>query len=171
MSVMKEIQFPLSIRWRGGGIAHAHARGKDSLTLATPAEFRSGLAGHWTPEDLLVLSAASSFTLSLAAIAERDNYPLVGAEITATGHMSRRDDGRFGFTVIEVDACLETLPGHEDDVQYAASKAQRSCLITPALDVPVHVAVTVESIPGAPHSQKEEAGLATVGERRFQTGD
>ena len=66
MSVMKEMQFPVSVRWRGGQIAHAHARGKYPLALATPPEFRSGLAGYWTPEDLFVTSVASCFALTLA---------------------------------------------------------------------------------------------------------
>jgi hypothetical protein len=31
MTVMKEMQFPVSIRWRGGRLAHADAPDKDSL--------------------------------------------------------------------------------------------------------------------------------------------
>jgi osmotically inducible protein OsmC len=143
MSLMKEMQFPVAIRWRGGRIVRADARGKDGLALATPPEFRSGLAGYWTPEDLLVTSAASCFALTLAAIAERHGAPLLDATVTATGHMSGRDDGRFGFTVIEIDAGLETTPGGEESVRQAAAEAERSCLVSRALDVPVHIAVTV----------------------------
>jgi organic hydroperoxide reductase OsmC/OhrA len=148
MSVMKEMQFPVSVRWRGGRVAYAHARGKDSLALATPPEFRSGLDGYWTAEDLLVTSAASCFALTLAAVAERHDAPLLDATVTATGHMSRRDDGRFGFTVIEIDATLETVPGGEDAVRSAAVEAERACLVSHALDVPVHIAVTIEPVDG-----------------------
>ena len=35
MSVMKEMQFPVSVRWRGGRLAHADADGKEPLQLAT----------------------------------------------------------------------------------------------------------------------------------------
>ena len=147
MSVMKEMQFPVSVRWRGGKTALAQAEGKAELALATPPEFRSGLAGYWTPEDLLVTSAASCFALTLAAVAQRRDVPLLDATVTATAHMSRRDDGRFGFTVIEVDARLETTPGREEEVRHAAEEAERHCLVSGALDVPVHVAVTVEEIP------------------------
>jgi organic hydroperoxide reductase OsmC/OhrA len=148
MSVMKEMQFPVSVRWRGGRVAHAHARGNDQLALAAPPEFRSGLDGYWTAEDLLVTSAASCFALTLAAVAERHDAPLLDATITATGHMSRRDDGRFGFTVIEIDAVLETASGGEDSVRRAAAEAERACLVSYALDVPVHIAVTIESVGG-----------------------
>ena len=109
MSVMKEMQFPVSVRWRGGRLARAESRDKEPLELATPPEFRSGLAGYWSPEDLLVAATCSCFMLTLAAIAERREVPLLDATVSATGHMSRRDDGRFGFTVIEVDA----VPGDD----------------------------------------------------------
>lgn len=143
MSVMKELQFPVSVRWRGGRLSRAESGGKDALELATPPEFRGGLAGYWTPEDLLVTAVCSCFVLTLAAVAERREAPLLDATVTATGHMSRRDDGRFGFTVIEVDAQLETIPGGEEAVRTAATIAEDRCLVAQALDVPVHVAVAV----------------------------
>jgi organic hydroperoxide reductase OsmC/OhrA len=160
MSVMKEMQFPVAVRWRGGRVTHAHAPGKDGLALATPPEFRGGLAGYWTPEDLLVTSAASCFALTLAAIAERNDLPLLDATVTATGHMSRRDDGRFGFTVIEIDAVLETTPDGEDAVRRAATEAERCCLVRRALDVPVHVAVSIETTPEPGRGARAEGPVA-----------
>lgn len=152
MSVMKEMQFPVSVRWRGGRLARADACDKDSLELATPPEFRGGLAGYWSPEDLLVASAASCFALTLAAVAERREAPLLDATITATGHITRRDDGRFGFIVIEIDAFLETIPGAERAVSSAAAIAEERCLVSQALDVPVHVAVQVKAAELASHT-------------------
>jgi organic hydroperoxide reductase OsmC/OhrA len=146
MSVWKEMQFPVAVHWRGGRLARAEVDGKVSLELGTPPEFRGGVAGYWSPEDLLVMSVASCFVLTLAAVAEHLDAPLLDVSATATGHMSRRDDGRFGFTVIEVDARLETLPGGEDVVRSAARAAEQRCLVAHALDVPVHVAVSVETV-------------------------
>lgn len=146
MSVMKELQFPVSTRWRGGRLARAESRGKEPLQLATPPEFRGGLEGYWSPEDLLVASVASCFELTLAAVAERSEAPLLDATVTATGHVSRRDDGSFGFTVIELDALLETVPGGEDAVRAAAAKAEKRCLIRRALEIPVHLAVEVRAV-------------------------
>jgi organic hydroperoxide reductase OsmC/OhrA len=157
MSVMKEMQFPVSIRWRGGRLVNADAPDKDPLELATPPEFRSGVAGYWSPEELLVTAAASCFALTLAAVAERREAPLLDAVVTATGHMSRRDDGRFGFTVIEIDALLETIPGGDQAVASAATAAEQLCLITQALDVPVHVGVDVKSVTDAVVSEPVKA--------------
>lgn len=146
MPVMKEMQFPISMRWRGGRLARADSRDKESLELATPPEFRGGIGGYWSPEDLLVASAAACFVLTLAAVAERREAPLIDVTASATGHMSRRDDGRFGFTVIEIDAELETVPEGEEAVRAAAKAAEHRCLISQALDVPVHVATSVKVV-------------------------
>jgi organic hydroperoxide reductase OsmC/OhrA len=146
MPVFKEMQFPVSVRWRGGRLVSTESTGKEPITVATPPEFRDGVAGYWSPEDLFVGAVASCFTLTLAAVAERGEAPLLDATVTATGHMSHRDDGRFGFFAVEIDASLETIPGGEDAVRRAARIAEERCLVTQALDVPVHLAVTVNTI-------------------------
>ena len=51
-----------------------------------------------------------------------------------------------GFTVIELNAVLETVPGGEKAVRAAAAAAEERCLIEQAPDVPVHVAVEVEAV-------------------------
>jgi peroxiredoxin-like protein len=146
MSVMKEMQFPISLRWRGGRLARADARHKESLELATTAEFRGGLTGFWSPEELLVASAASCFVLTLAAVAERREVPLIDVTVKAMGHVTPRDHGRFRFTVIEVEAELETVPGGEEAVAAAARVAEDRCLISQALEIPVHITVAVRAV-------------------------
>lgn len=146
MAVFKEMQFPVSIRWRGGRLASMESFGKEPIEVATPPEFRNGVPGYWSPEDLLVASTAACFTLTLAAVAESGGAPLLDATVTATGHVSHRDDGRFGFVVSEIDATLETIAGGEDRVRRAARVAEERCLVTQALDVPVHLAVDVKTI-------------------------
>lgn len=145
MAVMKEMQFPVSIRWRGGHLARADAGGRESLEIATPPEFRGGLAGYWSPEELLVAATATCFALTLAAVAERRQVPLLDAAVGGTGHMGRRADGRYGFTVIELSAVLDTLPGNEDGIAAAADAARDRCFVTRALDVPVHVGVEIRT--------------------------
>lgn len=145
MTTMKELQFPVTIRWRGGHLARADAPERESLELATPPEFHGGLEGYWSPEDLLVTSTASCFALTLAALAERRQLPLLDVSVSATGHMGRRDDGRFGFTVIELNAVLDTLSGSESGIEAAAHAAEGHCFVTRALDVPVHVGIEVRA--------------------------
>jgi organic hydroperoxide reductase OsmC/OhrA len=145
MSVMKEMQFPVSVRWRGGKVALADAHGDELLQVATPPEFNGGTGGHWSPEDMLVAATASSFALTAAAVAQKRGVPLLDATVSATGHIAHRADGRLGFTVIELEAALETSPGNEDAVRSAARAAEKHCLISQALDVPVHLGIHVYS--------------------------
>ncbi len=141
MSIVKALRFPVSVRWRGGRLTGLSAVGKPDLEVATPPEFRGGVAGVWSPEDLLVASAATCFAVTLVAIAERMQVPMRALEVTGTGHVSKRDDGRFGFVAIELDVALETSPERIEAAERAAEVAEERCLVSMALDIPVHVAV------------------------------
>jgi organic hydroperoxide reductase OsmC/OhrA len=62
------------------------------------------------------------------------------------GHVSQRQDGRFGFVAIELDVRLVTDPEDVEAAERAARRAKDACLVSLALDVPVHVNVTVEQL-------------------------
>ena len=53
-------------------------------------------------------------------------------------------------------ALSEPTARGEDAVRCAAVEAEKLCLVSPALDVPVHVAVTIETAP-EPAGDREEA--------------
>ncbi len=150
MSTVKALRFPVDVRWRGGRLTAVAAPGKPELEVATPSEFRGGIAGVWSPEDLLVAATASCFAVTLVAIAERIEVPLRALEVMGTGHVSKRDDGRFGFVAIELDVALETVTGRIEAAKRAARLAEERCLVSMALDVPVHVAIDVREEASAP---------------------
>ena len=135
--------FPLTVRWISGRRTVASVHGKDDLEVATPPEFRGGVEGVWSPEDLLVASVASCFTVTLLAIAERHGIPLRGVEADARGHVTQRRDGPFGFTEIVLHAVVDTEVGFEHDVRDAAEAAERGCLIGCSVDFPVRVELDV----------------------------
>jgi organic hydroperoxide reductase OsmC/OhrA len=101
----------------------AESFGKPPLEVATPPEFPGGIAGVWSPEDLLVTATASCYAVTLAAIAERREIPLHGLKVSGTGHVSRPDDGRFGFVAIELDAEIETNAASVRAAETAATVA------------------------------------------------
>lgn len=147
MTTMKTQRFPVDVRWTGGQLTRVSASGKPELTVATPPEFRGGIEGVWSPEDLLVGSVASCYAVTLAAIAERRGLPLRTLEVRGAGDVTRRLDGRFCFTVVELEVILETDPGHEAEARFAAEAAEQACLVATSLDTPVHVEVDVRSAP------------------------
>jgi organic hydroperoxide reductase OsmC/OhrA len=97
-----------------------------------------------------VAAAATCFALTLAAVAERREVPLLDASVEAAGHIGRRVDGSLGFLVIELEALLETIPGAEESVRRAAALAEERCVVAQALDVPVHVDVRVRAVAASP---------------------
>jgi hypothetical protein len=52
MSAFKAYRFPVSVKWREGRRTQASAPGKPEPEVATPPEFKGGIAGVWSPEDL-----------------------------------------------------------------------------------------------------------------------
>jgi peroxiredoxin-like protein len=138
MSTVKALRFPAAIEWRGGRLTHATAPGKHALDVATPPEFKGGLPGVWSPEDLLVAATASCFAVTLAAVAEHSGVELTALRVDGLGHVERGADGRFGFTVIELGVEVEAK-AEWSLVERLVAKAERNCLVTLALDVPVHL--------------------------------
>ena len=122
------------------------APGKPPLEVATPPEFKHVIAGFWCPEELLVGAVASCYELTLVAIAERLDVPLLQLTVAATGHVESGRDG-YGFTVIDLDVELETGAAHEAQAHRAAELAERHCIVGRALEVPIHVRVSVTASP------------------------
>ena len=146
MSMVKALRFPVTIRQKHGRLTRAASADKPELEIATPPEFHGGIKGVWTPEDLLVTSAASCYAVTLVAVAERRGIPIHDLRVHGTGHVSKRDDRRFGFVVIELTAELETDAELVEAANVAARHAESSCLIAQALDVPVHVRMNVRPL-------------------------
>jgi organic hydroperoxide reductase OsmC/OhrA len=69
VSIVKALQFRASVGWRGDRLTHVSAPGKPALEVVTPPEFRGGVPGKWSSEDLLVAATASCFALTFTAIA------------------------------------------------------------------------------------------------------
>jgi organic hydroperoxide reductase OsmC/OhrA len=143
VSIFQELQFAVSVHFDGGRILRATPRDAEPLVVATPPEFHAGVPGHWGPEDLLIASVATCYAVTFVAIAERREVPVYALDVTGTGHLSKRDDGSFGFVAIELTARVETAPELAGAAEGVGELAEEGCLVAAALDVPVHVDVVV----------------------------
>jgi organic hydroperoxide reductase OsmC/OhrA len=141
----KIYDFPISVRWVGGRRTIASVPGKDDLEVATPPEFKGGVEGVWSPEDLFVGSVAACFTVTLVAVAERRGVPLRELEVSAHGRVTQRSDGRFGFTEVVLDASAVTDEGCERELEAAADAAEQGCLVACSLDLPVRLRLDVRT--------------------------
>lgn len=139
MGIVKTLRYPVRAHWFGGRLLRLGAPEKPPLRVATPPEFKDGIAGIWSPEELLVGAVAACYELTLVAIAERRGVPLHTLEVDATGHLEHVPTGGYGFTVIELDVELATDPGFEAEAGEVARLAEEHCIVGGALEVPVHV--------------------------------
>jgi organic hydroperoxide reductase OsmC/OhrA len=147
MSITKDHRFHVTVNWLRDRLTTVSAEGKPDLEVATPPEFRGGIPNVWTPEDLLAASTASCYAVTLAAIAERRHIPLLGLHVSGTAHLTRRDNGSFGFVAIELTAAIWTDSELVLEAERAADDAEGACLVAKALEVPVHLDATVYAAP------------------------
>lgn len=70
----------------------------------------------------------------------------IAVEVTAAGHVTRRDDGCLGFIVVEIDAKISAEGDRHEDVGLIAERAKDACIVMLALDVPVHTRVAVRAL-------------------------
>lgn len=149
MSIVKTLRFPARVEWRGGRRVELAAPGKPPLDLATPPEFKDGVPGFWSPEELLVGAVAACYELTLAAIAARFDVPIARVAVEAAGHVDRGKHG-YDFSLVELDVELEVEAEHEAAALRAAELAERHCIVGRALEVPVPVHVRVAAAPPQP---------------------
>jgi organic hydroperoxide reductase OsmC/OhrA len=147
MSTFKDFRFRVEVDRHSTRRLTLTAAGKPPVALATPPEFRGGLPNLWSPEDLLVASAATRYALTFEAVAERRELPLNGLDVTGVGHISRRADGRFGFVVIELAVSVTTDAGFAEHARRASRAAEQARIVSKALSVPVEVELRVRVRP------------------------
>ena len=143
MRTSKTLQFPVSIEWAGGRLVRAAVPGKETIAIATPPEFKGTDLGVWSPEDFLVAAAASCFTVTFLALAERRDLTVHDIAVDGVGRMGLGEDGRLGFLSVDLSAHLVTDPGQEEAVVEAARRAEQGCFVSQALSVPVRLETLV----------------------------
>src|ERR671931_766625 len=90
-------RFPVSIEWQEGRLIRASSPGKPDLEVATPPEFKGGIPGVWSPEDLLVAATAGCYTVTLLAVSRRMGIDPGGLKGGGTRHGELGRGGGFWF--------------------------------------------------------------------------
>lgn len=107
--------------------------GLGDIKTSAPREF-GGPGDEWSPESLLVASAASCFILTFRAVARAAQVEWTHLECHVTGTLERRD-GVTRFTRFVTRASL-TVPSSTlvEACEKALHKAEASCLIANSLN-------------------------------------
>jgi organic hydroperoxide reductase OsmC/OhrA len=143
MSVFKSHRYGVRTEWHDGGRVTLSAPGKPHLDVALPSDFKNGVPGVWSPEELLIASLATCFELTMIAVAEYKDVPLHDVRVDATGHIERKSH-LYKLILLELDVHAETDPGRRADIKRIAQMAQEGCLVGNALDVPVRVDLAID---------------------------
>lgn len=143
--MLKDYRFTVRTHNATRRLVTVESEGKPTVAVATPPEWRDGIADVWSPEDLLVAATATCYALTLSAVAERRSLPIWELSILGAGHVSRRADNVFGFIVVELAVDLTTEEGCEGLAERAVRIAERGCIVADALKVPVEVELKIRT--------------------------
>ena len=139
----KQFHFPVGVEWAGGRRVAAQVEGKPPIEIAPPPVFRGTDPATWSPEDFLVAAAASCLAVTFTGLAERAGLEYAELAVDADGVCSRRDDGRFGFTRLELRLALAS--DAPEEARRLATQAEEDCLISASLALPVETVIEVRS--------------------------
>ena len=97
------------------------------------------------PGGLLRRRAASCLAVTFAGLAEREGLHFEALEVLGDGVASMRSDGRFGFTRLSLRLRLDTEATTAERARELAADAERTCLVSVSLDLPVETIVDVRT--------------------------
>jgi organic hydroperoxide reductase OsmC/OhrA len=143
----KEFHFPVAVEWLGERRVAAHVEGKPPIEIVPPPELRGTDPETWSPEDFFVAAAAGCLAVTFTGLAAKAGLRFESLRVDGDGVAGRRDDGRFGFTRLDLRVAVRTAPGDEEAVRRLAAQAEETCLVSASLDVPVHASVDVHATP------------------------
>jgi organic hydroperoxide reductase OsmC/OhrA len=140
----KEFHFPLSVEWLGERRVAARVEGKPAIEITPPPVFRGTDPATWSPEDFLVAAAASCLAVTFTGLAARAELAYTSLSVDGDGVAGMRADGRFGFTRLLLRLEVETAPAGEAQARRLAEEAERTCLVSASLDLPVETEIVVK---------------------------
>ena len=149
MSFVKAHRYAVRTHLVSDGRLVLEAPFKPDLEVATPPEYKDGIRGVWSSEELLIGSLAACFELTARAVAKRRDVPIHAFRTDATGYVQSKD-GLLHFVAIELDVLIETDTGRERDAELIATLAEEQCVVAGALDVPIRLTVKVDAVDQEP---------------------
>jgi organic hydroperoxide reductase OsmC/OhrA len=146
LAVMPVMPFPhrYVIALQGDSLV---ATPRTSVRIGPPPEF-GGTDDVWSPEHMLIGATLSCLKTTFDAYARRDKLVVLQWRGTATGVLVKGREGPV-FETIDLAVELVTNPGDEARAQTLLETAERQCIISRALAVPVRVTCSATSTPAA----------------------
>ena len=119
------------------------AESRAPVLTGPPSQF-GGTDDVWSPEQLLIAAALTCLKTTFDALALRQQIAVLEWRGTGTGVLVKGREGPV-FESIDLDVQMVTATGDEARAQAVLASAERHCIISRALSVPVHVTSNVTS--------------------------
>ncbi len=151
MNMLDSYVYNIGLDWEKGRSGKIHASGFPSLEFSAPPEF-AGEPGKWTPEHLLLASAATCFTATFMAIAEIQKLAVRSFRINAFARLEKVPAEGYRFTEITLVPEIHVAHDAVGVALKVLEKAERNCFVARSLKatmqvepkfVPVHDEVAV----------------------------
>lgn len=137
---MKPLPHKYEVRIAGGPTGHATlaSAGVPDLRTAPPLDF-DGPGDAWSPEQLLVAAVEACFLLTFRAVAAASQIEFASLAVAGEGTVDRGQTG-MRFTEIVLRPRVVVQPDVDPvRVRRALEKAERACLVSASLDVPIRL--------------------------------
>jgi organic hydroperoxide reductase OsmC/OhrA len=124
--------------WKGRRRGVVEVAELPPVTVSAPPEFH-GEPGYWTPEHLLVAALETCLMTTFLAIAEKSRLEVVSYRSSALAKLESLDGGGLGVTRVLIRPIVKVHNSQDRERAWRIlDKAEKNCLVSRALAVPVH---------------------------------
>lgn len=123
--------------------AQLGAASRSSIAIGPPSEF-GGTDDVWSPEHLLLGAVLACLKATFDAYARRASLRVDDWRGQVDGTLEKGSGGPV-FTSIRLSVELETAPGDEARAKQLLETAERDCIVSRALAVPVELSTHVRT--------------------------
>lgn len=131
-----EYTYRVSAWWTSGRTGLAKCESSPNTIHFSEAAELGGLAGRWTPEQLLLCALAGSFTTTFHEVARAARFEFIDLEVEIEGSVRRSRNTGSAFSEVLIRPRLTVVC--EDDFEAGLAllrKAKESCMISRAIAI------------------------------------
>ena len=127
--------YELALHWKGGPTGALLAAPREPIEVGKPPQFDGG-DGWWSPEHLLIASAASCLMATYLSMAQRQALKLMSYRCQAEGSLDKAPDG-FRIVAIRLIVSVEAKREDQERAERLLETAKKYCPIANSLKAPV----------------------------------
>ncbi len=143
MTPRSPLRYQVAVARQGPLDAAVESHPRALIRGGPPPEF-AGADDVWSPEHLLVASAALCYWSTLEWHARRKAVPVLGFECRAEGTVEKTGGG-LAFTGIRLEVVATTEEGKEVALRELLHTAKQGCLVARSLVCPVELVADVKA--------------------------